>query len=152
MTRLPNGKTKWVGTFRCCPNARHPGHPNLLKSTDLELEAHSYKLTACLLSQIVAEGLHFGEGVGVSGALGGGEAGVEAADGFGDAAELGEGLCGHLIGGDVVGVVLDEGCEFGEGGVGVVLSCVFHREAVAREGVGGVELEDLVECGDLVHA
>jgi hypothetical protein len=28
---------------------------------------------------------------------------------------------------------------------------VLHGEAVAGEGVGGVELEDTVECGDLVH-
>jgi hypothetical protein len=87
----------------------------------------------------------------VSGALGGGEAGVEAGDCLGCAAEFGKGLRRHLIGGDVIGVVLDESCKLGEGGVGVALREVFHGEAVAREGVGGVELEDVVERGELVH-
>ena len=58
---------------------------------------------------------------------------------------------GHLVGGDVVGVVVDEGGEFGEGEVGVALGVVFHGEAVAGEGVGGVGGEDFGEGGDLVH-
>jgi hypothetical protein len=28
---------------------------------------------------------------------------------------------------------------------------VFHGEAVAGEGVRGIEAEDFLECGDLVH-
>ena len=102
-------------------------------------------------SEVVEEGLHFAGGVGVVGAVGGGEAFFEAGDGFFGAAEFGEGLRGHLVGGDVVGVVLDEGGELGEGEVGVALAEVFHGEAVTGEGVGGVELQDFVEGGDLVH-
>ena len=41
--------------------------------------------------------------------------------------------------------------ELGEGGVGVALRRVLHGEAVAGEGVGGIELEDFVERGELVH-
>ncbi len=60
-------------------------------------------------------------------------------------------MSGHLVGGDVVGVVLDEGGEFGEGEIGVALGGVLHGEAVAGEGVGGVGGEDFGEGGDLVH-
>ena len=58
---------------------------------------------------------------------------------------------GHLIGGDVVGIVLDEEIEFVERFVGVVFGGVGHGEAVAGEGVGGVLLEHLGEKGDSVH-
>jgi len=101
--------------------------------------------------EFFAEGFHFGEGVLVVGAVGGGDAGVEAGEGFGGVVELGEGLGGHLVGGDVVGGVGDEGGELGEGGVGIALSDEFHGEAIAGEGVGGVEGEDFLECNDLVH-
>ena len=47
--------------------------------------------------------------------------------------------------------MLDAGGELGEGGVGVALGDVLHGEAVAGEGVGGVELKDFVEGGELVH-
>ncbi len=89
--------------------------------------------------EVFAEGFHLGEGVLVAGAVGGGDALVEAVEGFGDVVEFGEGLRGHLVGGDVVGVVGDAGGELGEGGFGVVLGEVFHGEAVAGEGVVGVE-------------
>ena len=62
-------------------------------------------------AEIVAEGFHFCNGVLVSGAVGGGDAVVETVEGFVGAAKSGEGLRGHLVGGDVVGVVLDEGGE-----------------------------------------
>jgi hypothetical protein len=101
--------------------------------------------------EVVEEGLHFAGGVGVVGAVGGGDAFVEAGDGFCGAALFGEGLGGHLVGGDVGGVVLDEGGEFCEGEVDAAVAEVFHGEAVAGEGVGGIELEDFVEGGDLVH-
>ena len=76
--------------------------------------------------------------MGVVGPVGCGDAFVEAGDGFFGAALFGEGLGGHLVGGDVGGVVLDESGEFGEREVGFAVAEVFHREAVAREGVGGV--------------
>ena len=101
--------------------------------------------------EVVAEGLHFAGCVGVVGAVGDGDAFVQAADGFFGAALFGEGLGGHLVSGDVGGVVLDEGGELGESDGGVALTEVFHGETVAREGVGRVELEDFVEGGDLVH-
>ena len=101
--------------------------------------------------KFVEEGLHFAGGVGVVGALGGGEAFFQAGNGFFGAAEFGKGLGGHLVAGDVVGVVVDESGEFGESEVGVALRVVFHGEAVAGEGVGGVGGEDLGEGGDLVH-
>ena len=74
----------------------------------------------------------------VVGALGSGEALFQAADRFVGAAKFGESLGGHLVGGDVVGIVLDEAGELGEGGVGVALRVVLHGEAIAGEGVGGV--------------
>ena len=56
-----------------------------------------------------------------------------------------------MVGGDVVGVVVDESGELGEGGGGVALGVVLHGEAVAGEIVGGVGGEDFGEGGDLVH-
>jgi hypothetical protein len=88
----------------------------------------------------------------VVGAVGGRDAKVKAIKGFLRAAELGEGLGGHLVGGNVVGVVLDERGEFCEGGVGLALADVLHGKAVAGEGVGGVGLQNFGEGGDLVHA
>ena len=87
----------------------------------------------------------------VVGAVGGRDAFVEAGEGFFGAAKFDEGLGGHLVGGDVVGVVLDADAELGEGDFGVVLAEVFHGEAVAGEGVDGIEEEDFIECGDFVH-
>ncbi len=59
---------------------------------------------------------------GVAGAVGrAARPSFEAGDGFFGAAEFGEGLGGHLVGGDVVGVVLDESGELGEGEIGVAL-------------------------------
>jgi hypothetical protein len=102
--------------------------------------------------EVVEESLHLAGGVGVAGVTGGFEAGLEAGDGFFGAAEFGEGLRGHLVGGDVVGIVADEGGELGEGGFGATLAEVFHGEAVAGEGVGGVELKEFIAGCDLVHA
>jgi len=76
---------------------------------------------------------------------------VEAGERFFGTAELGERLRGHLVGGDIVGVVVDEGGELGEGEVGVALGVVLHREAVTGEGVGGVGGENFGEGGNLVH-
>jgi hypothetical protein len=104
-----------------------------------------------LESEIVEEGLHFAGCVGIVGSVGCSDAVVEAGDGFFGAALFGEGLRGHLVGGDVGWVVLDEGGELCESDGGVALTEVFHGEAVASEGVGGVELKDFVEGGDLVH-
>ena len=102
--------------------------------------------------EFVAHGGHFGEGVLVAGAVGGGDAGFEAVEGFFGAAECDQRLRGHLVGGHVVGIVLDAGGELGEGGVGIALRDVLHGEAVAGEGVGGIELQDFVERGELVHS
>jgi len=99
------------------------------------------------LREFVAHGFHLGEGVLIASAVGGGDAGVEAGQGFLGAAEGDEGLRGHLVGGNVVGIVLDAGGELAEGGVGMALGDVLHGEAVAGEGVGGIELEDFVERG-----
>jgi len=97
--------------------------------------------------EFFAHGFHFGEGVLVAGALGGGDAGMELFErGFG-ATQGDEGLRGHLVGGNVVGIVLNTGGELGEGSVRVALGDVLHGEAVAGEGVGGIELEDFVEGG-----
>ena len=85
------------------------------------------------------------------GAVGGGEAFVQAGEGFVDAVEGDEGLRGHLVGGDVVRVAGDAGGEFREGGMGVAEGDVLHGETVAGEGVGGVELEDFCEGCELVH-
>ena len=95
--------------------------------------------------------MHFGEGVGVVGAMGSGDAGVESVDSLGGAAEFGQGLGGHLVSRHIVGVVLDAEGEGLEGGFSVVLAEVLHGDAVAREGVGGVEGKNFVESGDLIH-
>jgi hypothetical protein len=95
--------------------------------------------------------LHFAGGVSVVGALGGCDALAETGGGFVSAAQFGEGLRGHLVGRDVVGIVVDEGGELGEGCVGVALADVLHGEAVTGEGVGGVDCDDFSEGGYLVH-
>jgi len=83
----------------------------------------------------------------IVGAVGGGNAVVELFErGFG-AAEGDEGLRGHLVGGDVVGVVANADGELAQGEVGVAARDVLHGEAVTGEGVGGIELEDFVEGG-----
>jgi hypothetical protein len=102
-------------------------------------------------SEVIEQSLHLAGGVGVVGAVSGGDTLIEAGDGLFSAALFGEGLRGHLVGGDVGGVVLDEGGELGEGDVGFALAEMFHGEAVAGEGVGGVELKDFVEGRDLIH-
>jgi hypothetical protein len=104
-----------------------------------------------LEAEVVEEALHFRDGVGVANASGGGDAGVEAGDGLVVVALFGECLGRHLVGGDVIGVVLDAEIEGFEGSVGVVLAEILHRDAITGEGVGGVEGEDFVEGGDLVH-
>jgi len=81
-------------------------------------------------------------GVGVVGAVGGRDAFVEAGEGSFGLALFDEGLGGHLVGGDVVGVVLDAGGELGEGGVGVALADVFHGKAIASKGIGRVHLQE----------
>ena len=100
-----------------------------------------YGVNEDLCGEVVEEGLHFAGGVVVAGACRGCEAFVEASDRFFVAVELGEGLRGHLVGGDVVGIVLDEEVEFVERFGGVVFGGVGHGEAVTGEGVGGVLLE-----------
>jgi hypothetical protein len=112
---------------------------------------HASAKADVLGAEVFAHGFHFGQGVLVVGAVGGGDAFVEAGQGFFGAALFCEGLRGHLVGGDVVGVVLDEDGEFGECGFSVAVGGVFHGEAVAGEGVGGVKLEDFVQGCDLVH-
>lgn len=94
-----------------------------------------------------AHGFHFGEGVLVVSTIRYGDARVQALKGFVDAAERNEGLRGHLVGGYVVGIVRDAGCELGESCLGLPLSDVFHGEAIAGEGVCGVKLKNFVERG-----
>jgi len=64
------------------------------------------------MSEVVEEGLHFAGGVSVVDALSGGDAFVKAGEGFFVSALFGEGLSGHLVRGDVVGIVSDESGEF----------------------------------------
>jgi hypothetical protein len=93
--------------------------------------------------------LHLAGGVDVVCALGCGDAFFKMSNGLVGAAQFGQGLGGHLVGGNVVGVVVDESGELGEGSVGVALGVVLHGEAVAGEVVGGVGGEDFGEGGDL---
>ena len=104
-----------------------------------------------MIRQLFAEAVHFGEGVLVVGAVGGGDAGVETGEGGLGVAGGGEGLGGHLVGGDVVGVVVEDAGELGETFRGAVLGDELHGQAVAGEGVGWVGLEDLGEDCDFVH-
>jgi hypothetical protein len=81
-----------------------------------------------------------------------GNAVSEALDGFVGAAELGEGLGGHLVGRNVVGIVLDESVELGERRVSSALRKVSHREAVSGKGVVWVLLDHLGEKCDSIHS
>ena len=113
-----------------------------------ECEWQAAATLAFISGEVFAQCFHLGEGVLVAGAVGGGDASVEAVEGLGGAIELGEGLGGHLVGGDVVGVVLDQRFELCEGLIRVALAEVLHGEAVAGEGVGGVGSKDFVEGGE----
>ena len=97
--------------------------------------------------EFFAHRFHLGEGVLVVGAIGYGDASVQALEGFVDAVERDEGLRGHLVGRDVVGIVRDAVGELGEGRIGLALGDTFHGQAVASEGVCGVELKNFVERG-----
>jgi hypothetical protein len=101
--------------------------------------------------EFFAHGFHFGEGVLIAGAVGGGDAFVQAGQCVIDTVHRDHGLRGHLVGGDVVGIARDAGGEFGEGGFGIALRDVLHGQAVTGECVRGIELEDFVEGGELVH-
>ena len=48
-------------------------------------------------------------------------------------------------------MLVDADGELGEGDFGVALGEVLHGEAVAGEGVGGIEQQDFVERGEFVH-
>ncbi len=104
-----------------------------------------------LRSELFAEAFHLGEGVLVARAVGSGDAVVKAGEGLFGAAQLGKGLGRHLEGGDVVGIVADEGGELGQPLLGIVLADVLHGKAVAGKRVGGVKLEEFGEGGNLVH-
>jgi hypothetical protein len=101
--------------------------------------------------EFFAHGFHFGEGVLVGGAVGGGDAIVQAGERFVGAVERNQGLRGHLIGGDVVGIAVDAGSELGERGFGIAEGDMLHGETIAGEGVVGVEGEDFIEGGEFVH-
>lgn len=47
--------------------------------------------------------------------------------------------------------MLDEGVEFSKGSFDVAMADVFHRQAIASEGVCRIELKDFGERSDLVH-
>ena len=66
-----------------------------------------------LAADVPAESVHFGERVLVAGAVCSGYAVMEAIESFFSAAQLRKGLGRHLIAGNVVGVVLNEGAELG---------------------------------------
>jgi hypothetical protein len=76
---------------------------------------------------------------------GGGDAGGEDLFGFGGAGFTGQELTVHQIGGDVIGVVLEEGAEMGVGGGGIAAVHALHGEAVAGEGVVGLFGYELFE-------
>ena len=88
--------------------------------------------------------------MGVAGAFGGGDSVLVEGFGGGGVAFLFAGSSGHEVGGDVVGGAGEEFVEFFEGIVELALLGVFHGDAIAEEGVGGVVLEEgeeLVESG-----
>jgi hypothetical protein len=147
---LPGGKSPWF-KYRCLAVGNGSGRCGGFDWAENYLFMVSEMVGVGLAVEIVAESFHFGEGVLIVGAVGGGDAVVKTVEGFAGAAEFGEGLGGHLIGGNVVGAVLDEGGELGEGGVGVALADVLHGEAVASKGVGGVGCEDFSKGCDLIH-
>jgi acyl-CoA hydrolase len=98
-----------------------------------------------------AERFHLGQCVLIAGPVGGGDAFVQAGDGAFRVGVGGHGLRGHLVGGDVVGVVGDAAFELGESLGDAGLGDEFHGQAVAGEGVGGVLGEDLQKHCELVH-
>jgi hypothetical protein len=103
------------------------------------------------VGKVFAQRFHFGQRVLVVGAVGGADAGVQVFESFVDAAQLGEGLRSHLVGGNVVWIAIDAGGKLGQCGFAVVLRQMLHGKAVTCEGVGWIDLEDFVEGGDLVH-
>ena len=95
--------------------------------------------------QIIEQSFHFGAGVLVAFFCGGGDACGEDLLGFGGARFAGQELTIHEVGGDVVGVALEEGAEMGVGGGGVATVHALHGQAVAEEGVVGLLGYELFE-------
>lgn len=87
----------------------------------------------------------------VAGALCGVQARLQPLDRLVAAAELGQRLRRHLVGGDVVGTVPNERGELAERLVGLPLGGVGHGQPVAGEGVGGVLFKYLREKSNTVH-
>jgi len=83
--------------------------------------------------------------------VGCGDAVVEAVACFFNSPKLGQSLGGHLVGGNVVVVVLDEGVELSECGIGAAFRLMSHRQSVAGKCVGGVLLKHLGEECDAIH-
>ncbi len=79
----------------------------------------------------------------VAGTRGGIEPEAEPCGSFLGTAKLCKRLCRHLVGRDVVRVVLEQRGELSERKVGVSGGDVRHREAVAGESVCGVLLKYL---------
>src|SRR6267154_6306631 len=95
--------------------------------------------------QIIEQSFHFGAGVVVAFFCGGGDAGGEDLLRFGGAGFAGQELGVHQIGGDVIGVAVEEGAEMGVGGGGVAAVHALHGQAVAGEGVIGFLSDELFE-------
>jgi hypothetical protein len=104
-----------------------------------------------ILSQLCEHSFHLALGVEVAGAAGAGDAVGEHGFGVGNPIGAGQGLRGHEVAGSVVRAGFEQDGEFGECAVEVALLRVFHRQAVASEGVVRVLGEDVVEGGDAVH-
>ncbi len=104
-----------------------------------------------LSCEFFTQRFHLGEGVLVAGAVGGGDALVQAGDGGLGLRVGGHGLGGHLVGRHVVGIVGDAAVELGQGFGDTGSRDEFHGEAIAGKGVSGGLLEDLGEEGYFVH-
>ena len=121
--RLRNGNAKGlrngdangvesVHSHPCAMKLRMDGAPEHLwpvREKQIPSLRCGMEMQKALRGEVVEKGLHFAGGVGVSGTLGGFDAFFEARNSFVAAVEFRQGLRGHLVGGDVVWVVLDEG-------------------------------------------
>ncbi len=112
---------------------------------------HQVRSLKSLTCEFISKCIHLGEGMLIARAVGSRDAVMQASEGGRRLSVRGHRLSGHLVRGNVVGVVGDAAIELSEGLGNTGLRDEFHGESVASEGIGRGLLENLAEQRELVH-
>lgn len=98
-----------------------------------------------LLNQLREKGFHLGTSVLIALAISRGDAFVQESLRFFGAIVFGESLRVHLVTGNVVGIGFEQSLEVSFGAGEIVFAKAFEGDAVAREGVVGILLEEFFQ-------